>query len=155
MHRILKIQIDGMLLLSLITITMPSLVSAKPFPDAATDRGLPAGTSTFQYTTTECWGYVPTYASTKNVCEAGKENQDGLCYKPCREGYKGRGPVCWARGSSKSYGRGAGTVPSTAACDAGYTMFSVNTNQQECYQNCAHGYHFSDNNTCGNQHCSN
>jgi hypothetical protein len=37
--------------------------------------------------------------------------QAGLCYKNCRQGYNGVGPLCW-KGSS-SYGRGAGVVPPT------------------------------------------
>lgn len=31
------------------------------------------------------------------VCRAGEEKQGGLCYKPCREGYSGVGPVCWGK----------------------------------------------------------
>ncbi len=30
------------------------------------------------------------------VCRDGKTNQAGLCYEPCRSGYNGVGPVCWA-----------------------------------------------------------
>lgn len=30
------------------------------------------------------------------VCGGGKQQDAGLCYTPCRDGYKGVGPVCWA-----------------------------------------------------------
>lgn len=62
------------------------------------------------------------------VCSS-KQNKDaGLCYKKCKSGYKGRGPVCWQKCpdgykndgatcrkpakivSKKSYGRGRGKV---------------------------------------------
>ena len=49
-------------------------------------------------------------------CLEGKEKDAGLCYKPCREGYKGVGPVCWK--GLKSYGRGVGT-PMTPICSGG------------------------------------
>ena len=42
-------------------------------------------------------------------CGSEKEYDAGLCYKPCRSGYKGVGPVCWD--FPKSYGRGVGTIP--------------------------------------------
>lgn len=29
-------------------------------------------------------------------CPPGLEKNIGLCYRPCKEGYKGVGPVCWA-----------------------------------------------------------
>jgi hypothetical protein len=32
----------------------------------------------------------------RQVCRDNKIMQDGLCYEPCRSGYAGRGPVCWA-----------------------------------------------------------
>ena len=41
-------------------------------------------------------------------CPEGKVKDAGLCYNPCREGYKGVGPVCWK--GIKAYGRGAGTA---------------------------------------------
>lgn len=30
-------------------------------------------------------------------CPKGKEYDGGLCYKPCKDGFKGVGPVCWAK----------------------------------------------------------
>src|ERR1700675_228072 len=44
-----------------------------------------------------------------HACEAGKEDDAGLCYTPCKAGYHGVGPVCWQ--DQESYGRGAGTIP--------------------------------------------
>ena len=43
----------------------------------------------------------PSYApqnpvAQRQVCRDNKILQDGLCYEPCRAGYAGRGPVCWA-----------------------------------------------------------
>jgi len=29
------------------------------------------------------------------VCDGGKKMENSLCYKPCRSGTKGNGPVCW------------------------------------------------------------
>lgn len=29
------------------------------------------------------------------VCDGGKKMENALCYKPCRSGTKGNGPVCW------------------------------------------------------------
>ena len=29
-------------------------------------------------------------------CAPGLENRAGLCYKPCKAGWKGVGPVCWS-----------------------------------------------------------
>lgn len=53
-------------------------------------------------------------------CAAGQQYDAGLCYTPCREGYKGVGPVCWQScapgfrddgafcAKPKPYGRGVG-----------------------------------------------
>jgi hypothetical protein len=52
-------------------------------------------------------------------CHTDEEKQAGLCYKHCKDGYKGVGPVCWRRCpqgmkdigvscAKHSYGRGAG-----------------------------------------------
>ena len=40
-----------------------------------------------------------------------------LCYTPCRDGYNGIGPVCWA----KTYGRGVGREADKAPCAPGLT----------------------------------
>jgi hypothetical protein len=43
-------------------------------------------------------------------CDGGRENQDGLCYPKCSDGFYGVGPVCWKRCS------GAAPVDCGAAC---------------------------------------
>lgn len=67
-------------------------------------------------------------------CHDGKKVQDGLCYHPCRDGYEGRGPVCWYE-KPLSYGRGAGEAmrlhcTGDKVLDAGL-----------CYEPCRSGYH--------------
>lgn len=42
------------------------------------------------------------------VCRDGKQMDAGLCYTPCRSGYKGAGPVCWG-----------GTLPGYVDCGLG------------------------------------
>jgi len=58
--------------------------------------------------------------SAKSKCGKNEELRAGLCYKKCKSGYKGVGPVCWQRCPKKfkdtgahclkpkSYGRGTG-----------------------------------------------
>jgi hypothetical protein len=45
-----------------------------------------------------CWkdSYGRGIGTLPTACEAGKENQNGLCYSPCRAGMYGEGPVCWS-----------------------------------------------------------
>jgi uncharacterized membrane protein len=44
------------------------------------------------------------------ICPDDKpDKQSGLCYKKCKEGYHGVGPLCWK--GSESYGRGVGISP--------------------------------------------
>ncbi len=82
-----------------------------------------------------------------------RENQAGLCYTRCRDGYKGVGPVCWLRCPSgwadhpascykhifkwyfkSSYGRGVGIIPT--GCDGG------RENQAGlCYSKCSFGFY--------------
>lgn len=69
----------------------------------------------------------------EQYCHDGKKIQDGLCYEPCRDGYSGRGPVCYST-SGVSYGRGVGTVPKLA-CNAG-----MQNDAGLCYQACRDGY---------------
>lgn len=86
-------------------------VSAAPPPKVAYDRGVG----------------VPM------VCGSNEEYDAGLCYQPCQHGYDGVGPVCWAQNAS--YGRGVGTVP-TSACASGQEM-----DAGLCYPKCQTGYH--------------
>jgi hypothetical protein len=57
-------------------------------------------------------GKVPT------ACSGGKENQGGLCYRPCEAGYKGIGPVCWANECPSVFPTkcAAGCAKSSNAC---------------------------------------
>lgn len=68
-----------------------------------------------------------------HACAAGKEEDAGLCYEPCKAGYKGKGPVCWQE--SASYGRGAGTIPSLSGCKDGKEK-----DAGLCYKPCKPGY---------------
>jgi hypothetical protein len=60
-------------------------------------------------------GVVPT------ICEDGKENNAGLCYKLCKDGFQGVGPVCWEVICPNVNGTtwvdcGAGCAQSTNTC---------------------------------------
>ncbi len=61
------------------------------------------------------------------------DKQASLCYRSCRDGYHGEGPVCY-NNQSASYGRGAGTVPGQA-CGSGQQL-----DGGLCYQACRSGY---------------
>lgn len=58
----------------------------------------------------EVFGWTP------HTCPVGKELDTGLCYDKCRDGYNGKGPVCWA----KSQGIGIGTAVGLEDCPAGW-----------------------------------
>jgi hypothetical protein len=50
-------------------------------------------------------------------CSDGKENDAGLCYKPCERSYKGIGPVCWKKcGGDTPVDCGASCGSTTATC---------------------------------------
>ena len=49
-------------------------------------------------------------------CPPEKEYDAGLCYKRCREGYNGVGPVCWAKGPDNWVGCGMGSAKTKKAC---------------------------------------
>ncbi|CAK4093704.1 unnamed protein product [Aphanomyces euteiches] len=49
-------------------------------------------------------------------CPAGDENQAGLCYKKCKGGYGGVGPVCWAGNPSGWSNCGFGAAESSRRC---------------------------------------
>ena len=63
---------------------------------------------------------LPSVAEAKEECEPKLEKSGLLCYPPCRDGYKGVGPVCWSQcprdfpdhgafcGKPAPYGRGVG-----------------------------------------------
>jgi len=71
---------------------------------------------------------------THQYCHDGKKVEDGLCYKPCRDGYEGRGPVCWYE-KPLSYGRGAGKAMKLQ-CNGGKVL-----DAGLCYEPCRSGYH--------------
>lgn len=80
-----------------------------------------------------CWRrtYGRGVGTVPKSCADGAELKAGLCYKHCKHGYHGVGPVCWK--GIKSYGRGAGKVPkgcNDKVYDAGL-----------CYPSCKQGFH--------------
>jgi hypothetical protein len=52
----------------------------------------------------------------RQYCIDGKVNDAGLCYKPCRSGTKGIGPVCWGDKPSGYEACAAGFAVSKATC---------------------------------------
>ncbi len=90
------------------------------------------------------------------LCGPGDELDAGLCYQTCNPGYRGVGPLCWQDCASgytdmglycidygtegwpsywkNSYGRGAGSIPSSACGDNEYDAGL-------CYIPCTSGYH--------------
>jgi hypothetical protein len=52
----------------------------------------------------------------EDTCKPGKENDAGLCYPKCRNGYRGVGPVCWA----ETENIGIGTVIGLEDCPEGW-----------------------------------
>ena len=51
-------------------------------------------------------------------CPKGKEYNAGLCYPPCKSGYFGVGPVCWAHTPSGWVGCGMGAAKDSKICAA-------------------------------------
>merc|ERR1712226_810380 len=49
-------------------------------------------------------------------CKPEEENNAALCYKPCRSGYKGVGPVCWGQCPSGYSDCGALCSPRSVGC---------------------------------------
>lgn len=99
------------LLLALIVV-MFALVKAREH------FGLVVGTKDALYTTdsTTTDGYE-IFSTWPNSCPPDKSDLDaGLCYRPCREGYHGVGPVCWANSESVGVGKPVGLEP----CPAGW-----------------------------------
>jgi hypothetical protein len=50
------------------------------------------------------------------VCGGGKQQDAGLCYTPCRAGYNGVGPVCWANQPSGYVDCGLGYASNSTSC---------------------------------------
>jgi len=49
-------------------------------------------------------------------CKSGEENDLGLCYPKCKDGYAGIGPVCWSTPPSKWVQCGMGAAKSSFQC---------------------------------------
>lgn len=49
-------------------------------------------------------------------CPDNKENDAGLCYKKCKTGYKGVGPVCWGKNPKNWVTCGMGSASTDAYC---------------------------------------
>jgi hypothetical protein len=85
-------------------------------------------------------------------CGANQEMDAGLCYKKCKEGYKGVGPVCWQQCPSgfhddgaycrkpEPYGRGAGRV-SKNLCERHEGDGNCEKNAGLWYKKCKPGFH--------------
>jgi len=50
------------------------------------------------------------------LCDSSEEMNAGLCYKKCRSGYKGAGPVCWASVPDGMKGCGMGAAKDKNTC---------------------------------------
>lgn len=50
------------------------------------------------------------------VCGGGKQADAGLCYTPCRDGFNGIGPVCWAKQPSGYVDCGLGYAINSSTC---------------------------------------
>lgn len=72
------------------------------------DTNYQAGTAGFNQAT--C------YHERNGLCPTDKENQSSLCYVPCRSGYEGNGPVCWAKSPSNYIACGAGFATNSTSC---------------------------------------
>ncbi len=81
-----------------------------------------------------CWkfSYGRGVGKPISTCAAGLEESGLLCYPPCKEGYKGIGPVCYGTDSHKEYGRGAG-VPLVCKPDE-------DEDSALCYDHCNGNY---------------
>jgi hypothetical protein len=52
------------------------------------------------------------FGLTPDTCKAdAPEVQDGLCYVPCKAGFTGQGPVCWAETTNIGIGKPVGLEP--------------------------------------------
>jgi len=105
-----------------------------------------SGLACWKETTTRGAGTVPT------ECGANEEDDAGLCYPVCSEGYSGVGPVCysdcpvgWTDGglfcyydqsfTKITYDRGVGIIPNSV-CPSDHPDSEAGL----CYMNCNSGY---------------
>ena len=86
-------------------------------------------------------------------CEEGYKYEDGLCYKPCKPGYKGIGPVCW-QGPCPLNTKDAGVtcIKTTYERDIGEPLSQCPADRDKiaalCYTKCKEGYGGTDIATC-------
>lgn len=79
--------------------------------------GIVVGTPDIITTDTDTDKGYEIFSTTPHTCPPDKSDLDaGLCYEPCRDGYNGVGPVCWAKSVSVGIGRPVGLEP----CPAGW-----------------------------------
>ena len=63
-----------------------------------------------------CARYIKVGSPYIAECGANLQNNAGLCYKLCKTGYYGVGPVCWANAPKGWVGCGMGAASSSKAC---------------------------------------
>ena len=68
-------------------------------------------------------------------CGSGKEKKAGLCYTPCRKGFKGVGPVCWGQPPKGWVNCGMGAAKDSKTC--GQVIFDQVTSVGEMGLNLA------------------
>jgi len=88
------------------------------FNKAREHFGLVLGTGDYGFTTdTKTNDGYEVFSTTPNTCPPDKPELDaGLCYERCREGFRGVGPVCWARTVGIGVGKPIGLEP----CPSGW-----------------------------------
>lgn len=84
----------------------------KQYGDYWENKGFPAAPTLTSITKTVLTNTGVPYSG----CGDGLEQDGALCYEPCREGYDGVGPVCWARIQHNDW---VGTIPEKQGCDPG------------------------------------
>lgn len=100
------------LLLALIVLMLALVKGREHF-------GLVVWTKNDWYTTdTDTTDGYEIFSTTPNTCPTDRSELDaGLCYVPCKVGYHGVGPVCWADSVSVGVGKPVGLEP----CPAGWS----------------------------------
>lgn len=63
-----------------------------------------------------CAKYIKIGTPYTASCSKGKQYNAGLCYKPCKKGFYGVGPVCWANTPKGWVGCGMGAAKNKKTC---------------------------------------
>lgn len=93
------------LLLVLIVVLVVALQAREHF-------ALIVGTRGGYDTTGKATDGVEIFNTTPDTCPPDRSDLDaGLCYTPCRAGYNGVGPVCWAESRNVGVGKPVGLEP--------------------------------------------